>query len=110
MTPPQKSNRRQRQRGFVLMVMAASAIALIGAVGLAVDIGHIFIAKNETQAYVDAAAIAAALQLDGTTAGLTRATNDATNLSAAWNFSSTTLNTPTVEFGATTTGTWYTAA
>jgi Flp pilus assembly protein TadG len=111
MTVPQISSRRNSQRGMVLMTMAVSAIALIGAMGLAIDLGHIFIVKNETQAYVDAAAIAAALQLDGTTAGATRANTAATNLSAHWNFDSATLGTPTVEFSTAATGaTWYTAA
>ena len=110
MTVPQKLRSRQRQRGFVLIVMTASAIAMIATMGLAIDIGHIFIVKNETQAYVDAAAIAAALQMDGTAAGLTRADNAASGLSAAWNFSSTTLTTPTVEYSVVTTGPWYTRA
>ena len=110
MTPKTIPDRNPRQRGFVLITMAIAAIALIGAMGLAIDLGHIFIVKNETQAYVDAAALAAALQMDGTTAGISRAGNAAANLSAAWNFSSTTLASPTVEFGASTSGTWYTAA
>ena len=111
MTAPQKPSRRQRQRGMVLITMTAAAIAMIGAMGLAIDLGHIFIVKNETQAYVDAAAIAAALQMDGTTAGITRANTAATGLSAAWNFSSTTLTSPTVEFASAATGaTWYTTA
>jgi Flp pilus assembly protein TadG len=96
---------------MVLMTMAITAIAMIGTMGLAIDVGHIFIVKNETQAYVDAAAIAAALQLDGTTAGITRANNAASNLSAAWNFSSTTLTSPTVEFSSASSGaTWYAPA
>jgi len=110
MTSPKKANRRLRQRGFVLVVMTASAIALVAAMGLAIDLGHIFIVKNETQTYVDAASIAAALQMDGTSAGITRADTAATSLSDAWNFSSTVLTSPTVEFGATTTGTWYATA
>ena len=91
------------------MTMAVTAIAMIGAMGLAIDLGHIFIVKNETQAYVDAAAIAAALQMDGTTAGITRANDAATNLSAHWNFDSATLSSPTVEFSSASSGaTWYT--
>ena len=91
--------------------MAITGIAMIGTMGLAIDLGHIFIVKNETQAYVDAAAIAAALQLDGTTAGITRANNAATTMSAAWNFSSTVLTSPTVEFASAATGaTWYPSA
>ena len=59
--------REGRERGFVLVTMAVAAIALIGVLGLAVDLGHMFISKNETQAYCDSAALAAALALDGTT-------------------------------------------
>ena len=111
MTVPQTTSRSKNQRGIVLMTMAVCAIALIGAMGLAIDLGHIFIVKNETQAYVDAAAIAAALQMDGTTAGITRANTAATGLSAHWNFDSTTLSTPTVEFSSAATGaTWYAPA
>lgn len=111
MTVPQNNSRRKSQRGMVLMTMAVTAIAMIGAMGLAVDLGHIFIVKNETQAYVDAAALAAALQLDGTAAGITRASNAATNMSAAWNFSSTVLTSPTVEFSSAATGaSWFLAA
>ena len=106
-----QTSRRHGQRGMVLMTMAVTAIAMIGAMGLAIDLGHIFIVKNETQAYVDAAALAAALQLDGTAAGITRANNAATNMSAAWNFSSTVLTSPTVEFSSAATGaSWFSAA
>src|SRR5438046_725991 len=52
-----------QQRGFVLITMAVAAVALIGVVGVAVDMGRMFIAKNETQSYCDAAALAAALAL-----------------------------------------------
>jgi Flp pilus assembly protein TadG len=111
MRVPQSISRRKNQHGMVLMTMAICAIAMIGVMGLAVDLGHIFIVKNETQAYVDAAAIAAALQMDGTTAGITRANTAATGLSAHWNFDSATLGTPTVEFSTASSGaTWYTAA
>lgn len=111
MSVPQTISPRKSQRGMVLMTMAITAIALVGAMGLAVDLGHIFIVKNETQAYVDAAAIAAALQMDGTTAGITRANSAATGLSAKWNFDSATLSTPTVEFSTASSGaTWYSAA
>jgi Flp pilus assembly protein TadG len=110
MTVLSKTSRRRNQRGVVLMTMALTGIAVIGAMGLAIDLGHIFIVKNETQSYVDAAAIAAALQMDGTTAGITRANNAATNLSAHWNFDSAALSSPTVEFSSASSGaTWYTS-
>src|SRR5512140_2645672 len=98
--------RRKRQQGFVLVTMAVATIAMMGVMGLAIDMGHLFIVKNETQAYVDAAAIAAALQLDGTSQGITDATSAASSMANKWNFSTTTVPTPTVEFSDSATGTW----
>ena len=63
----------QRQRGFVLITMAIVTIALIGALGMAVDVGRAFIAKNEVQTFCDAASMAAVLKMDGTTTGISNA-------------------------------------
>jgi Flp pilus assembly protein TadG len=98
--------RRQKRSGFVLIIMTAASIAMVGALGLAVDMGRVFIIKNETQHFCDAAALAAALQLDGTSAGVTLATSTATGLSNNWNFSTTTVGSPTVEYATTSSGTW----
>jgi hypothetical protein len=97
---------RETQKGFVLIVMAAASIAVIGALGLAVDMGRVFIIKNETQNFCDSAALAAALQLDGTSAGVTLAKSTATSLTDNWNFGTTTVSSPTIEFATTSTGTW----
>ena len=64
------SRRSVRRRGFVLVTMALTTAGVFGIVGLAVDIGRMFIAKNETQVYCDAAALAGAMALDGTAAGI----------------------------------------
>src|SRR5579864_3468246 len=98
--------RRQRRSGFVLIIMTAASIAMVGALGLAVDMGRVFIIKNETQHFCDAAALAAALQLDGTDAGVTLATSTATGLGDNWNFGTTTVSSPTVEYATTSSGTW----
>src|ERR1700692_2221457 len=68
-------SRGGRERGFVLITMAIAAVALIGILGMAVDVGRMFIAKNETQAYCDSAALAATLKLNGGSSGITAATN-----------------------------------
>ncbi len=123
MTPKNQPSRRfrsqrrfrRREQGFVLIVMGAAAFALMGAVGLAVDMGRIFIVKNETQAFCDSAAMAAALQLDGTSTGITNATNAVTSTTSnfyfgannKWNFDTTTVASPTVQFGASASGPWY---
>jgi len=98
--------RKGQERGFVLVTMAVAAIALIGVLGLAVDLGHMFIAKNETQAYCDSAALAAALVLDGTTGGIANAKAAVTNSTNAWNFSNTSVSSPTVTFATALAGPW----
>ncbi len=98
--------RKRNQRGFVLVTMAVAAIALIGILGLAVDLGHMFISKNETQAYCDSAALAAALALDGTTSGIANAKAAVTGSTNAWNFSAVSVGIPTVTFATALTGPW----
>lgn len=90
--------RKRSQRGFVLIIMSAAAIALFGVLGMAVDIGKMFIAKNETQAYCDSAALAAALMLDGTTTGIANAQTAVANSANTWNLNSSTISNPTVTF------------
>ena len=99
---PQSSS----ERGFVLIVMALSAVALCGVLGMAVDIGKMFIAKNETQAYCDSAAIAAALMLDGTTNGIANAQTAASNSANTWNLNTSTISSPTITFATSTSGPW----
>src|SRR5579872_6378315 len=93
-----------RERGFVLITMAVAAIALIGVLGMSVDVGRMFIAKNETQNYCDSAALAAALALDGTLTGIASAQNAVTNSANAWNLNTTTVKNPTVTFATSLSG------
>jgi Flp pilus assembly protein TadG len=102
----QISRLKRNQRGFVLVTMAASSIALMGVLGLSVDLGRMFIAKNETQAFCDAAALGAALTLDGTTAGITRAQAVLTGSTNTWNLNSSSVSSPAVAFGTTSAGPW----
>src|SRR6476619_2654816 len=56
MTPQHVAHDPHRRRaGYVLIVMALSAFVLFGMLGLGLDLGHVFIAKNEAQTYTDAA-------------------------------------------------------
>ena len=59
-----------REKGFGLLLLAASAAVLFGMLGLTVDLGRMFIVKNELQTFVDASATAACRQLDGTQSGV----------------------------------------
>src|SRR5258708_15828022 len=80
---------RTRQRGYVLLTMGASAVVLFGVLGMAVDIGRMFIGKSEVQAFSDSAALAAALDLDGTTTGITAAKAAVAANANQWNFDTT---------------------
>lgn len=68
------------QDGFVLIVTAISMTLLLGLAGLAIDIGRMYVIRAELQSFTDAAALTAALQLNGTDAGLARARTGASGL------------------------------
>lgn len=54
-----------RQQGAVAVIVALSLVGLIGIVGLALDLGKLFVAKSELQNSADACALAAARELTG---------------------------------------------
>jgi hypothetical protein len=99
------------KRGFIILVTAVSLVALVGMLGLAIDLGRVYIVKNEAQAFADLAAIAAARHLDGKQAGIDNANAEVANSTNGWNFG--TQNFPagirTVEFATSLTGPWLTA-
>lgn len=91
------------ERGFALIATAVSLVAIIGIAGVSVDLGRMYIVKSELMAYTDASSVAAALQLDGTAAGITRAQNAVTGLAGGgnamgWDFDSKTISSVTVQF------------
>jgi len=101
---PTMANRKDR--GFVLITMGFTVIALVGVLGMALDIGRMFIAKNETQAFCDSAALAAALALDGTTVGIGAAQTALANSTNSWNLDSTAVANPTLTFATAIGGPW----
>ncbi|HTC87503.1 MAG TPA: pilus assembly protein TadG-related protein [Bryobacteraceae bacterium] len=68
------------QKGFVLIVTAISMTLLLGLAGLAIDIGRMYVIRAELQSFTDAAALTAALELNGTDAGMVRARTGASRL------------------------------
>ena len=76
------ANRRQRQRGAMLIAFSILLIVVLGFIGLAVDVGMVIGRKTELQNLADNAALAAAPELVGTAAGLANAVEKA-KLSAA---------------------------
>lgn len=65
---------RRDERGAVLIYVSLAAAVIIGMVGLALDAGRAMITHHDAQAAADAAALAAAAQLDGQPDAITRAT------------------------------------
>lgn len=57
-----------RQRGAVAIIVALALPVLIGFIGLALDLGKLYVAKTELQNSADACALAASRELTGVTA------------------------------------------
>ena len=105
-----RNYRRERhRRGFTLLSAAVCGAALFGAAGLAFDIGRIYITKSESQGYADAAAVAGALKLDGTSAGLTASDNAVGASINRWGFSTTAFSGTVVDYSADGTSGWATS-
>lgn len=57
--------RARRQGGAVAITVGIALLAIVGFLGLVIDMGHLFIAKAEMQNAMDACALAAAKELTG---------------------------------------------
>jgi hypothetical protein len=60
-----KAAKKDRQRGFVLVWMAATIFVLLAVAAFAVDLVHAYVVGQETQNAADAAALAGAAQIPG---------------------------------------------
>jgi Flp pilus assembly protein TadG len=98
--------RKSRERGFVLVATSLAALFLLGAAGLAVDIGRMYVARSETQSFVDSASLAAAAQLDDTTAGVTRALNAVSNNPKRWQFGNSAFTDVQTVMATSSSGPW----
>jgi Flp pilus assembly protein TadG len=96
----------RRDRGVVLLVFTAMVFGVVGICGLAIDLGQMYVAKGELQNYTDAAALAAALKLDGTINGIDQAKLDALNNVNTWKFGTAAASNVTVEFSTAVDGTY----
>jgi Flp pilus assembly protein TadG len=98
--------RPQRRRGFVVVALCFCIAFVVAAVGLSVDLGRLYVVRNEAQTFVDSAALEAALELDGTTAGIARATNRVVNNVNRWMWETATFTNPVAEYAAALAGPW----
>ena len=103
MQPRQETRAR---KGFALLATAACLFAMVGMLGLAADVGRMYIVKSEMQAYVDSAALTAALELDGTPAGITRAQSSVSANPNRWNMGTSPFTGTQTDFAADAGGPW----
>jgi uncharacterized membrane protein len=82
----------------VLIAMSAAMLLLLALVGMAFDLGRIYIVRNETQLFTDAAALTAAKNLDGTAAGIERAREAVAHLRNRWNLGTESFDGVKLEF------------
>jgi Flp pilus assembly protein TadG len=64
---------RQSRKGFVLIVTAIALSILLALAALGIDIGRMYVIRAELQSFTDAAALSAAIEMDGTAAGIANA-------------------------------------
>lgn len=72
--------RPSRQRGAYLALVAILAVVIIAIAALILDIGRVLVLRADMQAAADAAALAAAMELDGRSDAVDRAREAARNL------------------------------
>jgi uncharacterized membrane protein len=89
-----------RRRGFVLIAMSITMLLLLAMLGLAFDLGRVYIARNEAQVFTDAAAMAAAAKLDGTADGIDRARQNVARVPMKWNLGTKEFTGVVVEFSS----------
>jgi len=106
---------RARQAGAIAIMCAASLIIIIGFLALALDLSQLYNRKMELQNAADSVALAAAHELNGTGAGITKALQHASDrfsapppVAVTYQYGNRTLNwsADAVMFGETPTGPW----
>jgi Flp pilus assembly protein TadG len=82
-------------------------VTLLGCAGLAIDIGRMYLARSEVQTFCDAAALAAALPLNGAASGITQAQAAVTAAaSQPWTVGPDRIDTPQIDFATASNGPW----
>src|SRR5579883_101448 len=100
----------QNKEGFVLLSTAVALVGIIGLLGLAVDVGRMYVVKSELQAYADNAALAATWALDGTSQGITNASQAVQNIAGSapasnrWNFATQAVVNAQIGFSTSASG------
>lgn len=107
MTRSAERRDRKGERGSVLAMTALSMLSLLLAAGMAIDISHFYTAKAELQNAADAAALAAASQLNSSSGGIQMAVTEATKSLNNYDFAvPVTITAPNVTFSNNLNGTY----
>jgi Flp pilus assembly protein TadG len=88
------------------MTAAACAIGMVAMLGLSVDLGRMYIVRNEAQTYVDSAALSAALELDGSLTGLQRARDTVAASTNRWHLATAAFAGTQTKFSTAQAGPW----
>ena len=75
-------------------------LIMLAMIGLAFDLGRIYIARNEAQVFTDSAALTAVTKMDGTTAGLVQAREAIAKLPMRWNLGAEPFHGTIIEFSS----------
>jgi Flp pilus assembly protein TadG len=96
------------ERGSIMLTTVVSIFALIGMLGLSVDLGRVYIAKHEAQAYADITAVSAVRHLNGKQTGIDAAAAELTNSTNKWNFDTQLFDASIrlIEYSTAQTGPW----
>jgi Flp pilus assembly protein TadG len=111
-SPLQTLLSKSKQRGAVAIIFGLALTTVFGFMGLSLDLAQTYDRKTELQNAADAAALAGAKRLVGTTAGIDAAVLDAQNIAALHKFKFQTavgLNAATIKFSTspdTADGSW----
>jgi hypothetical protein len=79
---------------------------MLGMLGLAADLGRLYVVKSEMQAYTDSASLAAAVELDGSVAGISRAQNAVAANINRWNLGTSAFTGTQTAFAQNAGGPW----
>lgn len=91
---PVRGDRLTTQRGVYLVMFAGALLFMLGICGFALDISRVYNRKGEVQSIADAAALAAARELNGTPNGIMNAEDKAAAVVAQLKYSYSTTTIP----------------
>ena len=89
-----RKTNRKGERGSVLATATLGMLTLLLAVGLGVDISRLYLTKTELQNAADAASLAGASALDGSSNGIKKATDRAVQEMNNYEFNKTGITFP----------------